>query len=333
MADTSAKRQLVTLCLSSSLILSGCASVPRSPAGTLADAGVAATNAFSTDIRDSAAQIQYVDVMEAFTTTYAICSNPKLTCEEQQKPPANYKARQELAEVIKLRAKAIDALGKAYKSLKTEADYDARGDLINATNSAIGGVNNFAGAVAALSGAGPAAALIGEPLKQISAFTAGLIADRNQRKRLIGGSMAIAAVAERLSKALAAEAEVFEFDADYIIKNRTQAKMALLDAGLVSNSDIVLPLATNLGMKPMPNVDAIISGSKASKTAIRAVIAAQSRSEVAVMQRKYKAAIAALDALVAQHREMEADRNITLVDVDRFLGELDAALGTPAKDK
>lgn len=329
---SNAFKRTIGATIMASLFLSACASVPHGPALSLANAGVATTSTFSTNVRITASQVQYVDVTEAFVATYDYCANSALPCSPQLQSGAMVKLRQDLANVILLRAKAIDALGKAYGALKTEAEYDARGDLVSATNSAIEGVNNFAAAALAIGGAAPAAALIGEPLKQIAGFGVGLLADRNQRRRLLAGSEAIAAATKRLRDALAVEAFVYDSLADYIEKSRTAAKIRMLDAGLVSNTDALMPMAANLGLKPVAGVDAVIAKSPQTKIAVTAMLQAQSRADVQLDKDKYQASIAALDALLRAHDELKKNQSVSLADVDRFLGELNASLDTGKKE-
>jgi len=313
-------------------LLSSCTSVPRGPALTLANAGIATSTTFGTGVRSTATQVQYVDVTEAFVATYDYCANPARACTPQLQSGAMVKLRQDLVNVILLRAKAIDALGGAYSALKTEAEYDARGDLVGAINSAIDGANNFSAAALAIGGAAPAAALIGAPLKQISTLGAGLLADRNQRRRLLAASSTIAAATRRLRDALAVEAFVYDSLADYIEKSRTAAKIRMLDAGLVSNADALAPMAGNIGLKPVSGVDAVIAKSRRTKTAIAAMLQAQSRTDVQLAKNRYRASMAALDGLLRAHEELEKNQSVSVRDVDRFLGELNAALDDAKKE-
>lgn len=313
--------------LSAALILAGCAAAPRGPALTLAEAGISTTGAFGTDVRKTAAQIQYVDVTEAFVSAYLYCSSPSIPCAPPAPAPEILAARRDLAEAVTLRADAIEALGKAYAALKTEADYDAASDLKGATNDAIKGVNNFAAKIAAIGGAAPGAALISEPLGQFAGFAVGLFADQSQKKRLIAASRAIGGATRRLRDALAVEAYVFDTFPLFIEKNRTGARLALLDAGVISNSDVLAPMTSHLGVKQVAGAEAAIGKSPAAAAAVRAVVEAQSRSEVLAMKARYRASLAALDALLEAHADLEAGRDVSLGDIDRFLGELDAALG------
>lgn len=313
-------------------LLVGCAAVPRGPAASLADAGIATTNAFSTEVRQTASQIKFVDVTDSFVATYDLCRvNPSL-CGTMLQQDETYQKRLDLAKLVELRASAIDALGDAYRSLKKESDYDARADLESATNSAVKGVNTFAAAALAAGGAAPAAALITEPLAKIASLGAGLFADAKQRDRIIRGSQKISEATKRLRDALEVELFVFDSIAEYLERNRTSSKIALINSGIASNNEIIQPMITSLGLKTVIGVDAVIAKSPATQMAVQATIAAQSRAEIQRIRNKYRASINALDALVEAHGELENEQGVSLADVERFLGELDVALITQEKE-
>lgn len=313
-------------------IVSGCATAPRGPAGKLADAGISATSIFGSDVRDTAYRLETIDITDSFSATWERCNAQPAICAEVVKSDENYAARQQLIKVIKLRAVALDALSEAYTALKQEADYDAKADLEGATNEAIKGVNNFASAVAAIAGAAPGASILTETLGPVVSLGAGLLADSKQKKRLIAGSIAIKEATLRLKQALEVEKFIFDSLGAYAVLNRTNARLALLDAGLVSNTDILVPLAADLNMKLLPNTEATVTKSKAAQTAVRAMVQAISRTEVTQVQNKYGASIDALDALIKAHGDFEKERNMSLADVQRLLAELDAALETETKE-
>ena len=306
--------------------LSACATAPRSPAGTLASAGISASSSFGSQIRDTSAKLEYADVTEAFVSTWDACK--KLgTCFVSISSDANYNQRQELIRVIGLRSAALSGLGKAYSAMKAEADYDAKGDLSGATKDAVKGVNNFAAAVSAASGGAPLA-LLSEPLAAAAGFGAGLFADQRQRKRLKAANQQIGAATKLLRDALEREAFIFDSLASYLGKKRTDARIALLEANLVSSSDILDPLAQNLNMKLVPTADAIVAKSVRTQTAVRATVETMSRGDIAKVRTNYMLAIAALDALVEGHAELANNKGVSLADIDRLLGELDSAIGT-----
>lgn len=304
----------------------GCATAPRGPAGDLAQAGIKATGALSSDVGDLSRRLEYADVTDAFTRTWTNCSPTAPTCNPQLAPDENYSARRDLAKVIRLRARALDALSAAYSALNQEAQYDARADLSGAADAAVSGVNAFASGVARLSGAAPGAAAISEPLGGVLSFGAGLLAERNQRKRIIVASRVIGAATKRMRDALQLEAQVFEESIAEVENERTDARRALLSADLISASDLLKPMADQLSVKFVPNADALLAKSPRARAAVIAAMKAMSRAEVLTIQNRYRSSIAAMDALLAAHADLERGGPVSLADVERTVSDLDAAL-------
>jgi hypothetical protein len=309
------------------LLLAGCASVPRGPAATLADAGMSATSAFATDVRDLSTRLARGDVADAFTRTWELCQNPNASlCTVQQPGGEVRQARDQLVATIELRAQALDALHRAYTALKTEAEYDERADLVGAVDQAVTAVNSYASAVAALAGAGPAGALVSQPLAAAVSFGAGLLADRRQRRRILAANGAIGTVTAKLRDALQVEAAVFESIITAVIEERTAAQRALLQAGLVSGAESIKPLITDLDMIAAKDADATIGRSPPARAAVEAALQASERADVAALRTRYRAAVGALNELVDMHAELARERPVDITDVTRFIAELDAAL-------
>jgi hypothetical protein len=291
-----------------------CASVPRGPAATLADAGLSATSAFGTDVRDLRTRLVRGDVGDAFTQTWLACqnANPSL-CEVKQPSSVVRKERLELASAIMLRAKAIDALHQAYAALKTEATYDARADLVGSVDRLVAGVNSYATAVGALAGGAPAAAtsLISRPLAAGLSFGAGIYADQKQRSRILAANRAIGEAATRLRDAMAVE--------------------ALLQAGIASPAESARPLLTELNLAMAKDAEAAAK-TLAGRTAIEAVVEAAAYADALALASRYQASIGALTELTEMHADLAAKQPINLKDIIRFLDELDAALSAATKE-
>ena len=321
------RRHSVLLALTSCATLSACATASRGSAATLADAGVASTSAFARDYRTTASRLRDIEASDAFTNTLAICSNPNLQCAPEISPDANHAAREDLARTIELRGRAVDALSSAYSALKAEAAYDAKADIVSATNSAVDAVNSFTSSVLALGGAqsAPAAALISEPLKRIVGFAAGGLADRAQTRRLKNASHVISDATLRLRDALSVEAFVFDGLASHIVEARLSAKQSLLSAGMASNQSIITPLIENLQLKPADGLEGTIRKSNANQEAVKAVLAVQSQAEVEQIRARYAASIKALTELLKAHAEFERDEPLSLAELDRFLSGLNVA--------
>lgn len=324
-------RMLLTHSIASSLaflMIGGCATAPRGPAASLASAGLTSTGAMARDYRTTASRLREIAVLDAFSNTLAICSNPQLECVSQLPPDRNRQIREELARSIELRGRAVEALSASYAALKTEADYDARADLVTATNTAVDAINSFSNAILGVTGAAaaPAAGLIREPLKRIVGLGTGRLAERAQAKRLKHASMAIRQAAQHLRNALSVEAFVFNDLATYLVETRVSARKSMLQSGLASHQSVVTPMIDSLELKPADGMEATIRKSPATQAAVVAIVEARARDEIAQTQARYAAALRALDELIKAHADFERDAPLSLAELERFLSELNAAV-------
>lgn len=320
------------LCLA--LTLTACATAPRGPAGRLADAGTTAATTLATDVDALSLSLDRGEAGEAFERTWQTCANSRLACTPQLVPDANAKRRHQLADAVRSRARALHALAGAYAALKEEADYEGRADLKGATLAAAGAVDAYVSLVAK---AAPQAAIADaalKPLTGIAGEIGGTIGGARQRRRIIAASRAIGAATARLQLALKGEAGVFDSIAGYIVLQQTAARLALLDAGMVSSSDLLAPMAQDLDVKLAAGADAAVARSPGALAAVKASVQALSAADVAAVQARYRDGIAALGALAAAHADLEANRPVSVEDVAQTLAALDAALApkTPKED-
>ncbi len=304
--------------------LAGCASADRGSAASLAEAGINSTSALERDVRDTVAKLEYVDVTEAFTATWQLCQNPGI-CSVMVPSNANYAKRRQLVQSIALRAQALSALKNAYRALENEANYDAREDLEGTTSDAINAVNSFASSIAPLAPA-PLAAVISQPIAAVFSAGAGFFAGSQQKSRILEANRLIENATKRFRDALAAEKYAFVSIEDYLALHRKEARLALLDAGLVSRSSVLMPMAKRLDMTLVKNADSIIAKSNATKTSVEAVIEAQSRADLQNTKRKYDAALSTLDSLLVAHSKILNDRGLSLSDINSNISALNAAL-------
>ena len=326
------RHSIATLCCcSASLVLAACAAAPRAPAARLAEAGIGATGTFAAEVRTAASQLAYVDAIDAFAMTWEYCQNRNIPCTAQVPAQDVANARRQLSETISARAQALDALGAAYASLGQEAAADGGADLAGAVDNLVSGVNNYAGAVSGLTGT-PVATLVTPPIAAALRGIAAEIGEQRQRRRIIAGSRAIRTAAEALRNALAAEAGYFDTIADYLVTQRTTARLALMQAGLVSRSAPFTALARNLEVTPTGSAESVISASVPVQTALEATVRAQSQAEVVAVQQRYRTSVEALGALIAAHRQLETEQAVSLGDLERVLSRLQAVLdaATPA---
>lgn len=303
--------------------LTSCATAPRGPAGRLAEAGIKATASFSSDTSALSAHIATGGVTEAFVERWQLCKAQPTFCNEQLETDPNFQLRQDLAAAVLLRAKALTALNNAYAALKQEAEYDAKADMKGAVNEAVAGVNSFAGVVFRL-----ADAPIPVDISALIGFAGGVFGDQRQRQRILGANAKLREITQRLHDALAAEERVFGRIADPIEMRRTEAIAALFDEGLVDGAELIQPMTDSLGVKLVAGSSAKIAASPTLKAATTDLIRAKSQVETARVRARYRASLAALQALVVEHDNLAAKRSVSLAEVVRLLDEVNAALDT-----
>jgi hypothetical protein len=306
-------------------LLGGCAAAPRAPATSLAAAGINATGTFSAEVREMEAQLGGAEVGEAFVATLRRCSNPNITCKEVHESDELRSERQKLADVVGLRARALDALGAAYAALQTEAAYDQGADLSGAAGDAVTAANAFAAEAARLDhGATPSA--VPAPIASLADFGFGLLGEQLQRKRLLAASRQIAQATLLIRNGMVDEAASFGRLAEFIIGERTAARMTLMKAGFLASDDVMSQVAAqlNLTLTPPGNVN-----EAAYQMALQASLRELSRQEVIAAQDRYQAGIAALGALLQSHADLEKGRALSIANVERFLTRLDASLAAP----
>jgi hypothetical protein len=307
-----------------SLALSGCATAPRAPATSLSQAGIQASNAFATDVRSVASQLAYLDAVDAFATTLQYCQNTNIPCEAQVPSGTVSQQRRKLAEAVTARANALDALSAAYAALGQEAASNGSADLAGAADRLVAGVNRYTSAVTALGGA--PAALMTAPVGEVVHGIASEIGERRQRQRILAGSRAIAAAVQSLRSGLDREAQVFDTIADYLVTQRTAARLVMMRTGLASRDAVFSALVANLGVTPTGAAGGMVSSSVPVQTALDATVRATSQAEVLATQQSYRASLQALDALIAAHRQLEQRRSVSLDGVNRALGQLETAI-------
>jgi hypothetical protein len=313
------------IALAGAALLSNCAAAPRAPAASLAEAGIKATGSFSQEVSGVAAQLGNVEVGEAFTATWEQCSNPKLTCEEIVEPAELSAERRELARVVGLRARALEALGKAYAALQTEAAYDQSADLSGAAGDAVKAADSFAAAAAGLR-KGSTPLTVPAQVASLAEFGFGILGEQLQRKRILAASRDIARATLQVRNGMIDESAAFGRLTDYLVRKRTAVRMTLMSAGLVSRADVMQQVADQLNVKLVPGFASAIASSRADQMALQASMRALAQQEVLATKERYQAGIAALGALLQSHAQLEKGEPFSIASVERFLTQLDATL-------
>lgn len=320
-------RLIHCIALAAAAMLAGCAAAPRVPAATLADAGLKATGSFSEEVRNVATQLREADAADSFSRTWQLCQSPVPgTCAPSVTPERLSVQRNGLADVVDLRARAIDQLGAAYAAFKQEASYDQSTDLQGAAQTAIDSANSFGQAAAALNRGKRFIPAVPGEVGALVDFGFGVLGERLQRQRLLRANREIAQAVLQLRNGMQNELEVFLTLADYLVGKRTAARLVFYDAKLTSPMTIMNPLAKQLDVTLVPGAESMINNSEALRTALRATMEADSRVEVLEAQGRYRSGIAGLDALLRQHRELELKKSVTIGDVERIIDQLNASL-------
>lgn len=324
------------LLLCTLMVLAGCATAPRGPAGRLADAGIQATASFGSETSALAMQVAGGGMVNAFAERMQTCPDPSKPCTAdlsgadpgELPPPAdpNAELRARLANVIRLRAAALAQLNGAYAAWKQEADYDARADMTGAINEAVDGANNFAAAVFALSPGGAIPATVGK----LVGFAGGLIAGQRQKGRILRGNAKLREVVLAMHTALAAEEKVFARITGIEQVKRNQVMMTLFNEGLLDGGQILKPMLDTLAIPVPDGISAKVSGNENWKAAARDVLRVQQELEQQRTGARYRASLGALQALAIQHENLAAKRSISLAEIVRLLDELNALLEKPA---
>ena len=279
-------------------VLAGCASAPRGPAASLADAGIRTTTAFGTDVRTLGNQLAAGSANKAFAATWDVCGNAKLVCEVKLEGSVVAEDRLRLAKAIMLRGRALDALLGAYEALRVESQYDAGADLSGAVGEAVDSVNAYAALLNS-----PAVNTALGPIKQIAVFGTRAWANREQTKRLQSANTSISNVTKALRLAMAKEAFIFDSVAEAIADERFLAQAAMLQAGLISGGEMLRPTSDELGLTLVKDADKTVAGSARVRTSVIAAYKARQLAEVRAQAARYQASLAALDALLVMHED------------------------------
>lgn len=323
----SAQPRLVAL-LAVLAATSACASANRDGARALSTAGVDAAGAISTEVAARAGRMTSRANVYNFTEAYEqmrSCAATSITnvgdggtCDiismaDRLRDGAVATQMSRLANIVRLRGRALDQLAAAYRALGAEADYDARTDFETKITAATDGVNTLASAV----GLGP--------LPQLAATGArilgGQLATNAQQRRLERGSARLRAIATHLRAALVAEQDLHtQLDAITTALDRN-ARRSLARAGLVPALPSLRDVIATTGF-PSPG-DNALQGAIESDVALAAAgrVAALS-SRPPPLAEALQASITVLDALIAKHQDFEAGQPLSLADLTATVARL-----------
>ncbi len=321
------RRSAILFTAASLVILSGCASADRDGARALATAGVSATSAISAEVNARADRISDRIATQNFNFAYGSMRNcTAITTAGGAEPICDILATAEgrrtaqvpmlmarLARVVRLRAQAIDQLTAAYRALGAEADFDARGEF----ETAIAGATQSATALGTAVGLGPVPQAVGAVLR----IGGGQLAASAQQRRLVTGSAQLQAVAAHVRAALAAEQALHQQVDDVAGAVEADARRALAEAGLAQSLPPLKEVVAASGF-PSPGDSALQAALSRNQRLAAAALVAGLAERPADTDAALSASIAVLDALIAEHRDFEAKRGLSLADLTASVARL-----------
>lgn len=224
-----------------------------------------------------------------------------------------------LAKLLKARANALGALAAAYKSFQELAVYDAAQTTEAATASFLAETNEFLKTAQGLEGAAGAAAQGIAPLDpQVAAGISvgfGVIAREVQRAKIARTSVAIRTGVEKLSEVLKAERAYAVAARIKIAKDRFALRRMARLRGLGSYEQSAKALLAGFDIDPVKDLDAAILRSPEVTAAMTRVLGDRFNAEVESIGPTYDTLLKLLDALVEQHRQLEAGRQVSLASI------------------
>lgn len=246
---------------------------------------------------------------------------------------ANEETRRRIALVLLQREQAMDALARAYAELGALAAADPGADVRTAVGTFTERANVFIAAVGAVPGVG-ALPLIGSLGATAAGEGLALVAERRQREEVKRTSADIRSALLAVAAAVEAERDHAAAIRQGTIGTKASLRAALIEAGLADHAATVATVADLSGSAPREDAVERLEGPRGER--LRAALDGYQKTEqardAAVVVAAYETLIAALRALVDEHRKLEADAPVdaTLIRlwaarVEEIAGRLRAA--------
>jgi len=295
-------------------LLGGCASIDRDSGKALGNAGLTAAQAI-TDVSDSARQ--GIDSLPEWQGAHDALSCANVQSSNLQACINNVKSHPEeplaaLSDVMAKRTIAAAALANAYQSYVDLATYDAGIEAENSISHAMSAVNDLTGAVSRLAPGAPAAPISATITTSLS-WVAGFAATTRQQQQLLAAGRDLHAADVAMIQALTIERDRVATESllGVLQDERDKLYESFVDAGLISPADALQPMLTQIA----PGAQISITPT-ANELAIRRAaeisLAARSRRQQIAVKASYDAMLGALQALAAEHENLEAKHSLNL---------------------
>ncbi len=308
---------IAALCMAA--IVAGCGGVDIEQAKQLAAAGVASSTKLQAEAQTVAANAASWREGRVFYLTL-VQGDSKVEMDTDGSDVAR------LAKLLKARANALAGLAATYKSFQELAVYDAEKNTETAAANFFAETNEFLKTAQGLDGAAGAAAKSIQPLDpQLTAGISvafGIIAREAQRARLAKTSVVIRTGIEKLSEVLKAERAYAVAARIKIAKDRYALRRLARARGIGSYDQSAKTLLAQFDIDPVKDLDAAILRSPQATAAMTRVLGDRIDAEVETIGPTYDALLKLLDALVEQHRQLEAGRAVSLASIISLAEEL-----------
>lgn len=310
-------------------VLGGCATTRLDNAEKLAEAGLKTSWKLSQDVKGMSRQLAEGDAAMAFSATWNACRDIAGKCSIATSETSVQEQRAELARVVLLRSQAISALHRAYASFQKDVKNGAEDDVDNSIKTAAFEAGSYASSLVGVGMAGSGARIVSKSINGSIRYLASLGTRSSRERRIRRSSQELALTLQELGDALDLETRMFDALAEVLVREKIEAHRALLQAGLVSGSDTLRPVADSLKLSLSRDAEATLAKSPAAQAATQAVVEASERAETRRVQARYRAALSALRELQALHIRLDEGAAIDLALLEEHLSTIDALVGTP----
>lgn len=106
---------------------------------------------------------------------------------------------------------------------------------------------------------------------------------------------------------------MFDALAEVLVREKIEAHRALLQAGVVSGSEALRPVADSLRLSLSRDADATVAKSPQARMAVQAALEASERAQIRSLQLRYRAALGAVRELQGLHGRLDRNEPLELV--------------------
>lgn len=306
-------------------VLGGCASAGLSGAELLAEAGVKTTGLLAQDVAGMSRQLADGDAATAFNATWQACKVPGGSCAVTVPDGAVQAQRAELARAVRLRSQAIAALQRAYAAYRSDLGRVDAAEMDRSVRAAATEAGAYASSFSGSVGVN-GARLLSRSLSGSIRYLADLGARASKARSSRDSAAELGRTLGGLGAALRLETRLYDALAEVLTREKIDAHRALLQAGLVSGSETLRPVVDGLNLKLSRDADLVLAKSAPAQTAVQAVVEASERAEVARVQFRYRATVAALEELERLHARLATGEAIDLRALDTHLDAVQSLL-------